>query len=284
MTAKGESAMMKIYINPGHSDRDPGAVGYETERKLNVAVCRYMQEYLLANFPCQIRMNPGTMDSLTAICNDANTWGADLFVSVHFNAGGGDGYEALVYGENRKPLGQIFEKYVLAAGQNSRGVKLRPGLAVLKYTAMPAIINEGAFVDNRKDIQDWNDDAELNALGVAYAKAAAEFLGLKALYSLNRFVRDVQSACGASVDGIAGPETLGKTVTLSAYRNPTHPAVKPVQKRLAALGYTQVGKADGIAGVKFTAAVQAFQRDHRCWVDGEITAGNKTWQKLLGME
>lgn len=276
--------MMKIYINPGHSDRDPGAVGYETERKLNVAVCRYMQQYLLANFPCLTRINPGTMDSLTAICNDANTWGADLFVSVHFNAGGGDGYEALVYGENRKPLGQIFEKYVLAAGQNSRGVKLRPDLKVLKATAMPAIINEGAFVDNRKDIQDWNDDAELNALGVAYAKAAAEFLGLKALYSLNRFVRDVQSACGASVDGIAGPETLGKTVTLSAYQNPTHPAVKPVQKRLAALGYTQVGKADGIAGVKFTAAVQAFQRDHRCWVDGEITAGNKTWQKLLGME
>ena len=96
------------------------------------------------------------MDSLTAICNDAKTWGADLFVSVHFNAGGGDGYEALVYNENRVALGRVFEKYVLAAGQNSRGVKLRPGLYVLKATAMPAIINEGAFVDNRKDIQDWN--------------------------------------------------------------------------------------------------------------------------------
>jgi len=60
--------------------------------------------------------------------------------------------------------------------------------------------------------------------------------------------------------------------------------VKPVQKRLAALGYTQVGEADGIAGTKFTAAVQAFQRDSRCWVDGEITARNKTWRLLLGME
>jgi len=276
--------MVKIYINPGHSDRDPGAVGYETERRLNIAVCQCMNDYLLENYPCQTRMNPGTMDSLGTICNDANKWGADLFVSVHFNAGGGDGYEALVYGENRVALGRIFEKYVQQAGQNSRGVKLRPGLYVLKNTAMPAIINEGAFVDNRADIADWNDAGELQRLGIAYAKAAAEYLNLNELYTLTRFIRDVQSACGAKVDGIAGPETLGRTVTLSAYKNRTHPAVRAVQKRLLTLGYSQVGDADGIAGVKFTAAVQAFQREHRCWVDGEITAGNKTWKNLLGME
>ena len=103
-------------------------------------------------------------------------------------------------------------------------------------------------------------------------------------YPLEQFIRDVQKACGAAVDGIAGPETLSKTVTLSAYKNCTHKAVTAVQKRLYSMGYTQVGEADGIAGVKFTAAVQAFQRNNRCWVDGEITAGNKTWKKLLGME
>ena len=170
--------MKKIYINPGHSDKDPGAVGYETERKLNVSVCQYMIDYLMVNYQCEIRTNPGTMDSLTAICNDANGWGADLFVSVHFNAGGGDGYEALVYSEKRRPLGQVFEKYIKAAGQNSRGVKLRPDLSVLANTNMPAIVNEGAFVDNKKDIQDWNDAAELKKMGEAYANAAAEFLGL----------------------------------------------------------------------------------------------------------
>ena len=175
--------MKKIYINPGHSDKDPGAVGYETERKLNVAVSQYMNEYLLANYVCQTRVYSN--DSLTAVCNDANSWGADLFVSNHFNAGGGDGYEALVYSQNRVPLGEIFAKQVKAAGQNLRlygaapGVKIRTDLAVLKNTAMPAIINEGAFVDNRKDIQDWNEDTELKKLGEAYAKAAAEFLALE---------------------------------------------------------------------------------------------------------
>jgi len=170
--------MKKIYINPGHSDKDPGAVGYEIERQLNVKVSNFMNEYLLAHYECETRMNPGTMGGLYDICADANEWGADLFVSNHFNAAGGDGYEALVYGEERRALGRLFEKHVLSAGQNSRGVKLRPGLVVLRDTHMPAVLNEGAFVDNKTDIGDWNEDHELQKLGQAYAKAAAEYLGL----------------------------------------------------------------------------------------------------------
>lgn len=171
--------MAKIYINPGHSDRDPGAVGFATERELNVKVSRFMEEYLLEHFQVEVRQNPGTLGNLYEICADANGWGADLFVSNHFNAGGGDGYEALVYGENRRALGQIFEKHVVAAGQNSRGVKLRPGLVVLRDTSMPAVLNEGAFVDNKADIADWDEDAELRKLAAAYAEAAAEYLKLE---------------------------------------------------------------------------------------------------------
>lgn len=169
----------RIYINPGHSDTDPGAVGYETERRLNVKVSQFQRDHLLENYDCEVRMNPGTMGNLNAIAQDANSWGADLFVSNHFNAGGGDGYEALVHNESRIPLGQIFEKHVKAIGQNSRGVKLRPGLAVLRLTDMPAVLNEGAFVDNQKDIADWNEDAELQRLAVAYAQATAEALALE---------------------------------------------------------------------------------------------------------
>ena len=169
----------KVYINPGHSDKDPGAVGYETERKLNVKVSEYQRDHLLANYHCQVRMNPGTMGDLADIAKDANNWGADLFVSNHFNAGKGNGYEALVYNEMRRELGEIFEKFVKEAGQNSRGVKLRPGLAVLRLTNMPAVLNEGAFVDNLEDIQDWNEDHELKKLGIAYAEATAEYLKLE---------------------------------------------------------------------------------------------------------
>lgn len=103
-------------------------------------------------------------------------------------------------------------------------------------------------------------------------------------YSLTDFVKDIQKAFGAGVDGIAGPITLSKTKTLSAKINAGHTAIKAVQKRLIALGYTEVGKADCAAGPKFTSAVAHFQQDSGCVVDGEITAGGKTWAKLLGMK
>lgn len=100
-------------------------------------------------------------------------------------------------------------------------------------------------------------------------------------YSREAFVRDVQRATGAAADGIPGPETLGKTPTVSQYKNPRHSVVAAVQRRLAALGYTQVGIPDGIAGPKFTLAVKAFQADHGCVTDGELTARCRSWQCLL---
>lgn len=102
-------------------------------------------------------------------------------------------------------------------------------------------------------------------------------------YSLKDFIKDIQSAFGATVDGVAGPLTLAKTKTISAKINANHAAVKAVQKRLLALGYNEVGSVDGSAGPKFTSAVAHFQKDKGCVADGVITAGNKTWKKLLEM-
>ena len=285
--------MKKIYIDPGHSNTDPGAVGYEVERDLNEKVSAYQNEHLLANYVCETKVGDISINSVRKVAEEANAWGADFLCSNHFNAGKGDGYEALVYSEKRIPLGKIFEKHVLAAGQNSRGVKIRPDLGVLYISNMPAILNEGAFVDNWNDIKDWDEDHELKKLGIAYAEATAEYLALPRKnaeepkqegYTQEQFIRDVQAACGATVDGIAGKETIGKTVTLSRVENDYHPAVLPVQKRLLELGYVEVGEADGEAGRKFASAVAHFQQDNGCTVDGEITATMKTWRKLLGME
>lgn len=102
-------------------------------------------------------------------------------------------------------------------------------------------------------------------------------------YSKKEFIKDIQEAFGAAVDGIAGPETLSKTKTLSAKTNKKHPAVKAVQMYLATLGYKEVGDPDGEAGPKFTSAVAHYQQDNGCVADGVITAKNKTWKKLLGL-
>ena len=266
--------MKKIYINPGHSDRDPGAVGYEIERELNVKVSTYMNAYLLANYECETRMNPGTMGGLYDICNDANKWGANLFVSNHFNAAGGDGYEALVYSKQRIPLGEIFAKHVAEAGQNLRmrdalGVSVRPGLVVLRDTEMPAVLNEGAFVDNLKDIQDWNEDHELKKLGEAYAKAAAEYLKL-----------EKKAVPEAPAEPEPVPEPYVQVSLLELSKGSEGPQVKTLQRLLAAMGYYK-STIDGDFGNLTEAAVKAFQRTAGIVQDGIV--GQQTWSKLLGI-
>jgi len=104
----------------------------------------------------------------------------------------------------------------------------------------------------------------------------------KSTYSKKQFIRDVQSAIGAKVDGVAGPETLSKTVTVSRDKNRKHAVVKPIQKYFNALGYN-CGEADGVAGQKFDSATQAYQKAKKCVVDGEITAKKNTWKSLLGL-
>lgn len=252
----------KVYINPGHSNTDPGAVGYVVEREQNVKVSNYMNEYLLANYEVETRMNPGTMGVLKTIANDANTWGADLFVSNHFNAAGGDGYESLIYSTRTQKLGEIFEKHVKAIGQNSRGVKVRSGLAVLKYTSMDAILTESAFVDNKTDIQDWDEDHELKKLGEAYAKAAAEYLSLPAKK--------------ASTTKPTATETKTETVTVKLNvlkKGSEGESVKALQRLLNVT-------IDGDFGSETDAAVRAYQKKVGIGIDGIV--GQQTWNKLLG--
>ena len=102
------------------------------------------------------------------------------------------------------------------------------------------------------------------------------------LYTKTQFIKDIQRVIGAKVDGIAGTETLSKTVTVSAEKNRTHGVVRYIQKYLNSMGY-DCGSVDGIAGAKFKKGVVRYQKAKGCVADGEVTAKGKTWQKLLGM-
>lgn len=258
----------KIYIDPGHSNIDPGAVGYVTERDLTEKVSKYMAEYLVKNYDCEVKVDPITNDSLSVIANAANAWGADLFVSNHFNAGGGNGYEALVYSLSRKMLGSIFEKHVKAIGQNSRGVKIRTDLGVLRMTNMPAILNEGAFVDNKKDIQDWDEDHELKKLGEAYAKAAAEYLGIAFKETVSKTEKAKQEVCEVKLPVLRKGDEGN--------------SVKALQRMLIYEGYNCGGYgADGDFGTGTEKSVKQYQKDKKLTADGIV--GEKTWSKLLGV-
>ena len=115
-----------------------------------------------------------------------------------------------------------------------------------------------------------------------YGAQAAQAPATSTSYNKTQFIKDVQAAIGAKVDGIAGPETLKKTVTISKTKNHRHKVVLPIQKYLNTLGYN-CGTPNGIAGVKFDAAVKTLQSKWMARPDGEITAKATTWKKLLGL-
>ena len=102
-------------------------------------------------------------------------------------------------------------------------------------------------------------------------------------YSHKQFVKDIQSAIGAKVDGIAGNETLSKTITVSKTKNNKHKVVKPIQKYLNSLGYS-CGTVDGIFGSKTESSVKSFQSKNGCVLDGIITSRKLTWKKLLKLK
>lgn len=168
-----------------------------------------------------------------------------------------------------------YHKYGMAADISVDGVE---PLEVAKYAESMGVLGIGHYdtfvhVDTRTVKSFWYSHAQVRR---------STFGGAE--YSLEQFVRDVQNATGSSVDGIAGPETIGNTPTVSRYINRDHAVVEFIQKRLFALGYIVVGEPDGVAGAKFDLAVKQFQADNGCCVDGEVTACNKTWRKLLEME
>ena len=233
----------------------------------------------------------------------ANAWGADLYLDIHHNAAGkvftGGGVEAFSYpgSANGKEYRDAIYKAVVAAG-GLRGDRSNPlqekRFDSLRLSNMPSVLIEYGYMDSTVDAPVILDNEYSRKVGYATMEAIAQVAGLKKKsvpedpdreayqYTQEEFVKDVQRFCGAEVDGIAGPETLSKTPTISDRKNRNHSVVKAVQLRLQILGYNC--DTTGVADTKFTAAVVAFQEDNKCWADGEITARNKTWKKLLGME
>ena len=100
------------------------------------------------------------------------------------------------------------------------------------------------------------------------------------------FVKDLQKAIGANVDGIAGPETLSKTPTISTSTGWNHLAVRPLQVYLQSLGYDLGSKGvDGEFGKDMKACIKKYQTDNGLpIVDGKISAKMYTWKKLLKLD
>lgn len=174
--------MAKVFLSAGHGGSDPGAVANGLKEKdINLQTLLACQEELIRHGVTVIcSRTTDENDPVAGEVREANASEADIAVSFHANAGGGDGFEVYYYSSdaNGKRLAQLCEKHVKELGQSSRGLKSGNGLRFINSTEMTAVLVESFFLDNASDKQIGDTVMEQRAFGRAYAKAILEYLGI----------------------------------------------------------------------------------------------------------
>lgn len=155
---------MKIAVRGGHNFLAKGAsalIDETTEdRKVKDSVIKYLQQLghtILDVTPANI----DTDSDLIYGVNKANNWGADLFISIHFNKAynsysGAIGTETWVYSKNDNYNDEEYSQRIVDAigglGFKNRGVKTSTELYELRATKMPSVIVEVCFVEATEDV------------------------------------------------------------------------------------------------------------------------------------
>lgn len=94
---------MKLYLDPGHGGTDPGAQGNGIrEKDIALDIAKKIKNILLAGYQnIEVRMSRENdmTKSLSQRTSEANSWGADFYLSIHCNAANGAarGYEDFIH-------------------------------------------------------------------------------------------------------------------------------------------------------------------------------------------
>jgi len=185
------SELFKVMFDPGHGGSEPGAVNkYTREADINLIVAKAAKNYIeqrSTDFKVELtRYQDTTMDRQTR-CAISNSFGSDLFMSIHHNAGGGDGFEVYHYtgSEQGAKLANLLAEEFTALDQNKRFVGsglyagTKPGnYDVLALTDAPAVLGEFGFMDT-KDYTQFDEEEELIKIGHGYGRAAMRFFNYK---------------------------------------------------------------------------------------------------------
>jgi len=176
-----------VVIDPGHGGKEPGAVyGGIKEKDLNLDVAKRLNKLLKdEGIKTYMTRSDDSYVSLYSRSDFANKLGADLFISIHHNAGKSSysGTMTLYYpgsGEfTSKDLASIVQRELTGKlGSKNLGLISRPNLAVLRTTNMPAVIAEIGYMTNK---------TELNKLKTsAYRQKSAEALKNAILKALDK--------------------------------------------------------------------------------------------------
>lgn len=170
---------MKIAVRGGHTPKSPGAAAIINEltedRKVKTAVIKYLQS--LGHTVKDV--TPGDTvaypTELNSGISSANNWGAELFVSIHFNKAyssynGTIGSEVCVH--SKFTTAQRVVDKLGSLGFKNRGQKIRTDLGELTKTNMPAMIVEVCFVEATGDVALYKKLGS-DAVGKAIAEGIA---------------------------------------------------------------------------------------------------------------
>ena len=147
---------MRIVINAGHTKygTGTGANGYLNESKETRKIAYELMK-LLADSKHEVipAVYDRSANNLKEAVTLANNKCADLFVSIHLNAGGGSGCEAYTWRGEQVAQAVKACSYLKKLGFKNRGVKDGSSLYVIKHTKCTAILIEVCFVDNKADTE-----------------------------------------------------------------------------------------------------------------------------------
>lgn len=198
--------MAKVFLSAGHGGSDPGACAYGLKEKdINLVTLKECRDVLKRHGVTVVcSREEDENDPVGQEVNEANKAKVDIAVSFHINAGKGDGFEAFCNPKNANgmKLAKLGEKYIKELGQNSRGIKNGMHLCFIKNTNMMAVLFESFFIDNNTDNNIGDTAAEQKKLGVAYAKAILEYLGIKYKKSTTTSYYKKYTGSSAKVDEV----------------------------------------------------------------------------------
>ena len=291
---------MKIAIRGGHCPKVPGASKFIDEltedRKVKDSVIKYLKalgQNVLDVTPFD---STNTLNKdLSYGVNKANIWGADLFISIHFNKAydvynGFLGSEVCVY--SPFDMAQKVVNSLSSLGFKNRGQKVRTNLYELKHTNMKAMIIEVCFVESIADVglyKKLGHDLIGKTIAQAIVNKNVNISDVKPIVNneiksnnTDNWIKRLQEECNKQgfsnqiVDGIVGSNTLNGCPTLK--KGARGNITKLLQEKLVSLGYNTNG-IDGIFGIGTKKAVMSFQKSNELVVDGIV--GQNTWKKLL---
>lgn len=171
----------KVFIDPGHGGSDSGAVGNGLKEKdINLSVGLKVKK-LLEERGVSVKMSRETDKAVNLSDRpaQANSWGADCFLSIHCNSASSNsaqGVETFHYSSS-DGLAQAVQSQIIAntsLWHKNRGVK-KQNFCVIRESKMMSALVELAFINNASDSQLLRDKQD--GFAEALARGIIQYLG-----------------------------------------------------------------------------------------------------------